>query len=509
MSANLPKSPRKHLPKCIQPDDKQWTAPLDASDLAVRLEMEGVTDGVARSDHGFDDAWQMAQALLRTLPPAERGKNTPPEPVTAWREYSKGAAFALPIALSGISMLLFRLSLWGGDLSSGEATAIGIATIISFIVTGGYVYSMSRRGLFYRNTGQPSRCADATWSSIGSAVRSLAVVAAAALAANAWFRWFPGPLIAVAVAFMLALGLLWLSTAVLYMLEQSLFVSICLVTGIGEVVLLRMCHVGLFAAQLSGILTAAFLAFGYSVWSLERKRVAKADCSLGSPARNLYDLAPDFTYGCLYYFFLFGDRLLAWTAHTGPDALIVQFRGDYELALDASLLAFILLSGWVQYSIRHFYYFAQSAEIKVRSQDAALFNRAAGAFYIKKILRFLPVAAATAAAVFYGSGWLAGLGGKEMRTVVACDVAGLALLIIGLWGAGLLFSLSRSADALKSIALATLANIAAGYVASRLGPYNYAVFGFLFGAFVFALSSTWHCLRMVRRLDYFYFAASS
>src|SRR4051794_26183526 len=127
------------LPQCLQPESGQWSAPLDARDLAVRLEMEGVTDGVAQVDYGFEDAWQMAITLLPSLPAAERGRNTPPKPVIAWREYAKGAAFAVPIAVSGLSMLLFRLSLWGGDLTSSEATAIGVATIVSFIVTGGYV----------------------------------------------------------------------------------------------------------------------------------------------------------------------------------------------------------------------------------------------------------------------------------------------------------------------------------------------------------------------------------
>jgi hypothetical protein len=498
------------LPNCLQPENDHWSAPLDARDLAVRLEMEGVTDGVARTDYGYDDAWQMAHALLPSLPPAERGRNTPPRTVVGWREYAKGAAFAVPIAVSGLSMLLFRMSLWGGDLTSSQATAIGVATIISFIVTGGYVYSMSSRGLFYKNTGQPSRCADATWASMGAGVRSLAVVAAVALTANSWFGWFPGPLIAMAVAFMLALGLLWLSTSILYMLEHSLFVSICVVTGIAEVLLLRKCwHVDLFTAQLSGILTAVFLAFVYSVWSLERNRVPNADCSLGSVAQNLHDSAPDFAYGCLYYFFLFCDRLLAWTGHTRPDALSIQFRGDYELALDAALFAFILLSGWVQYSIRDFFYFVESTGTQVGAGDAGRFNRAAGDFYRRKILRFLPFAAAVAAAVFYASGFFRDLGGREMRSVVACDVAGLVLLIVGLWNAGLLFSLSRSVDALKSIALASVADVTAGYIASRLGPYDHAVYGFLLGALVFALTSTWHCLRTFRRLDYFYFVASS
>jgi hypothetical protein len=498
------------LPKCLQPESSQWSAPLDARDLAVRLEMEGVTDGVAQIDYGFEDAWQMAITLLPSLPAAERGRNTPPRPVVAWREYAKGAAFAVPIAVSGISMLLFRLSLWGGDLTSSEATAIGVATIISFIVTGGYVYSMSRRGLFYKNTGQPSRCADATWESLGAAVRSLAAVAAVALAANAWFQWFPGPLIAIAVAFMLALGLLWLSTAILYMLEHSLFVSICVVTGIAEVLFLRMrLHVDLFTAQLSGILTAVFLAFAYSVWSLERARVPNADCSLGARAQNLYDLAPDFAYGCLYYFFLFGDRLLAWTAHTRPDALVIQFRGDYELALDAALFSFILLSGWVQYSMRHFFYFVQSTGIQIPASDASAFNRAAVAFYKRKILRFLPFAASIGAIVYYVSGLFPELAIRQMRSVIACDVAGLALLVVGLWNVGLLFSLSRSTDALKSIALASVVDIAAGYVASRLGPYDHAVYGFLLGALAFAISSTWHCLRTLRRLDHLYFVASS
>src|ERR1700686_309613 len=111
----------RSLPNCLQPENDHWSAPLDARDLAVRLEMEGVTDGVARTDYGYDDAWQMAHALLPSLPPAERGRNTPPRPVVAWREYAKGASFAVPIAVSGISMLLFRMSLWGGDLTSSQA----------------------------------------------------------------------------------------------------------------------------------------------------------------------------------------------------------------------------------------------------------------------------------------------------------------------------------------------------------------------------------------------------
>ena len=56
---------QSHLPTCLRPDlAKEWQEPLNVRDLATRLETEGVTDAVARSEFGYETAHSMAETLL-------------------------------------------------------------------------------------------------------------------------------------------------------------------------------------------------------------------------------------------------------------------------------------------------------------------------------------------------------------------------------------------------------------------------------------------------------------
>ena len=41
-----------------------------------------------------------------------------------------------------VILLLLKVSLWGGSLTADEAAALAIATIASFVVTGGFVQAI-------------------------------------------------------------------------------------------------------------------------------------------------------------------------------------------------------------------------------------------------------------------------------------------------------------------------------------------------------------------------------
>ena len=68
--------------------------------------------------------------------------------------FIRGAIFALPMAISVLSMLTLRFSLWSYEYLSVElATCIAIGTIFSFLTVGGFMQAIARRGFLYISQG--------------------------------------------------------------------------------------------------------------------------------------------------------------------------------------------------------------------------------------------------------------------------------------------------------------------------------------------------------------------
>ena len=489
-----------------------WRSPaLDVRDLVVRLETEGISDAVAQADYGFKDTWRMAEAVFLEpeVFPAE-GPAIQKQP-RAWVEYLKGASFALPLLFACLSMLFLKFSLWGGGVPSDLATAVGLGTVYSFIASGGFIQAMARRGLFYAGTGQYRMCAYSTWQWVRWGAGVMVLLGVAGIAVNAYFDWLPSPLDALAVAFYMSLSLFWLATGILYMLDQNLLVAAATAVGIGSVCLLHLLfQMDLLAAQALGICAAAVFAFSMAAALLRRKsRGDTGRARRPSFRRTFYFVAPYFGYGCLYYLFLFADRLLAWTAHTGNSPPGVQFRGDYETGLVVGLLAFIVLVGWVHSAVVCFYSRLKSAQKNFTIFRLAEFNSLLTGYYYKKAASFLPLAAAESAAV-YGVAYLLGLfADPVIHRAAIWSLAGFPFLVWGLWNVSLLFALSRPLPALAAIGCAFLADAGAGYALSRIGPYYFAVIGFTLGAVVFAGVSGYHTAKTFRRLDYYHFASAA
>jgi hypothetical protein len=327
--------------------------------------------------------------------------------------------------------------------------------------------------------------------------------------ASSYFGWLPAPLDAVALGFYFSLGLFWLATGILYMLGRNLAVAATTLIGLGVVALLyRAFRIDLLAAQLCGIFAAAGFAFAISLLFLNRNLNDKNEVVRRQSAGHvLYFLWPYFAYGCLYYVFLFCDRVLAWTARTESALLPLQFRGDYESALDVALFAFILQVGWVQSAARGFYRDLQVAQNLFEIDQVRCFNQRLRVVYWKKALAFMPLATVSSVVVYkiaMISGFLAG---PTAPRVAIWALLGYTFLVFGLWNVALLFSLSRPLLVLKSIVIACFTDIVSGYLFSRAGSYHHAIIGFTAAALIFAALSSYHLVRTFRRLDYYYFAS--
>ena len=501
-------------PNCLTiwlDEPEAWRTPLDARDLAVRLETDGVTDSVAQAEYSYGSTYQMATEWFPKMKELPETPAKPREETNPFREHLKGTGFTLPLALCCLVMLGFGFSLWGGDLEAEVAAAVAVGTISSFIVTGGIVQAMAWQGMFYLGSADARMGAISVlrWCVYG--VATLAATVVAGLVLNWQFAILPSQLAYLAAAFFVVLGLLWFATGILYMLDQHLLVTGAIGVGITMVVTLRL-GLGweLTNAQLSGIFAAAAFAALAGYRRLKRRYDEDSGRIQNRMlTRTLFFASPYLSYGILYYLLLFVDRIVALTAHTGTASMPLVFRGDYELPLDIALLGFILSAGWVHAST-HLFRAELLRQLPLCSTESPqVFNYRMSQFYFLRVITFLPGALAANLVIWFitrQSGVLSAPG-----SLWICGVALLAypFLTLGLWNVSVLFSLSLPGVVLSAAGAAVLLDTVSGYVLSRSLTYDYAVVGFLVGAVTFGLGTAVSTARRLKRLDYYYFASGA
>jgi hypothetical protein len=477
--------------------------------VVVRLETAGITDTVAQREYGYRNAWGLAEACFPWLRmfPASGQRDCGQSSLI---EYLKGLSFALPLGLCCLAMAIFRFSLWGGDVSPHLAVAAGLGTVSSFVTTGGVVQAMARRGLFFLSVRDAATSEVVCWKWIRLGATWLAICGLLLLLVPCrFYQWLPAPFDWIAFAFHLALGLLWLATGLLHLLERNLWSAVATVVGISSVILLhRTLQLPLVGAQITGIAVAAWFAFSASFVLLRARRRADGSQPRAlSPALDLYLTWPHFLFGTLYFLLIFADRLLAWTVPDIAAASPVQFRGDYETALDVALIAFVLQVGGVRASTLAFFRNIAQAQRQYGIGARTKFVHHMRKAYARSTARFVVFGTAVSAAV-YITVLHVGRPVPAWRGILLWALLGGSPLVIGLWNTSLLFRLSLPVDVVYAIAPAVAVDLLVGYLLTRLGSYQYAVVGFGAGAGCFAALTTRSLLKRLKSLDYYYFSSS-
>lgn len=500
-----------HLPSCLAPpvDGTGWAPPLDLQDVVIRLEAAGVTDRVAQREYGCSDLWALAgECLTAQELPAVR-KSLPRH--NAFFEYLQGVSFAIPLLLCCLSMWRFDFSLWGGDVTANMAGAVGLGTVSSFVVTGGFVQLIARRSLFYLGIQDPATAAALCRRWVAYAAASLAISGVVLIALARAYQWLPAPYDWAAVAFHFTLGLLWIATGMLQMLDRNLWSAAATACGILVVIALHLLGgLALIPAQLSGIIAAECVAYAACIVLIRaRSKTGNTVPRRPGVAVDLYHGWTFFLYGCLYYGLIFADRLLSWTVPDAGAPSAIQFRGDYETALDIALISFVVQVGLVPVLSAGFFRRLRVIEeqMPVHRRDDFLrqikrvYNRSSAWLALWALAIALSLCAITWHAPY--------LEGKLVYWTLAAAVAGNSLLVMALWNASLLFRLSRPVDVVSSIAAAVLSDLVIGYVASRLGSYHFSVFGFVSGSLIFWLLTHRRIRQTMRAIDYYHFAADA
>jgi hypothetical protein len=507
--------------------------PKDHWELAAQLEVMGIRDADARSDYGARDVFDLAARIYSDF---QNGRlrwvvePDDPEYVAPLRRFLKnyltGLTFSLPMALQAVTMLVWGYGVWGAidmDLRVGSAIALGF--IASYVVTGGFMQTIVRRGLFYLYQEEPWL---ARWTALRSWSLSLRVTLALllpALALNALFSILPWSIVLTASAYYVALSILWLNWALLYLVRKTwLFL---LTTAVALAVVLfaaKVLGASPIAANAVGLIVADALSFGLALWHLNNVNVGRASArpSVINPPRLtvlVYSTSKFFLYGLLYNTFLFADRVIAWTSSTGredfpPYGFWLNVR--YELGMDLALVVVMLLSGIVEHATQRFSEQLIPREKRVKSVDAARFVEMSRGEYRRRVVTLAGASLVAAAAAVVVNLTLrempslpihqALLAATTTRVFVVATIA-YVIFMFALQNILVLLTLSRVEPVVRAVAIALAANVAVGFVCSRAIHYSAAVFGLLTGALTLAFLTSRAIRAVLGELDYHYYAA--
>ena len=530
-SAVAPAEPGAH-PELVAFVLEQTRSPVDTWAVAATLESRGLRDVDARERYGKRDVFDLADEVYAACRLRLRREDVaavvedPPDLALRARRflrfYLRGMFFAAPMAIQIGSVLLLGFGLWSFlYFDERQATAVAIGTILSFVVTGGFVQAIGRLGLFYGEQESHVLAMRVCYRLIRIGLVFSGLVGLAWLLLTLVSPQFPLTFVLVALVYYMLLSALWLFMAVLYTLQLRLAIVASSVVGLVVIaaVLAVAPHIGIYVAHWIGMVASNALAWacGHRVFKRRAAGVAgeTALAKLPRDAILAYSVGPYFGYGVLYFGFLFVDRVIAWSA--GEQQFLVVFRTPYELGLDWALLSLILPVALLEYTINEFSALIIPMQKRFSALDLEAHNRWFQRFYRRQLALLAGFVALSVVLVFNGVLALRHFqGSSQVRDFFADPITyevyflgalGYALLVWGLMNGVFFFSLSRPFFVLRAIGAGLVAGIAVGFVLSRTIEYWLAAAGLVVGAAVFAAITARYAARVLRELDYYYYSA--
>ncbi|MCC2685185.1 MAG: hypothetical protein K0R75_2084 [Paenibacillaceae bacterium] len=439
------------------------------------------------------------------------------------RQFLRGVIFAIPMAISVASMLTLKYSLWSYENLSVElATSIAIGTILSFVTVGGFTQAIARRGFFYIIQGYYNMAKRVTFHFIGLGFLCCLVICAAIFLVNIVIHMFPYTMIAVILLYFFFLNSIWLSVTVMYILRKELLFTGLIILGIIIVfILFSLLNINIIVSQLislSLVSIASMLLVMYLFKKAELKEEKGLSPQLPKLSVTLFSILPYFTYGTLYFAFLFVDRIIAWSRNSDFMPYLIWFRGEYELGLDFALLVLILPMGISEVVLTKLMMDIEISQKAFWGDETKSMNRHYLSVYARRLGQSFLTALVSAGILCVFLRWLFDafptLSSKSLfessvtETVFYIALVAYVFVAVALMNAVILFSLSQPDFAIRAIWISLLVNVIAGFLLSRWIDYYCAVLGLLAGSIVLLVLTTKQVIRVLKHLDYYLYAAS-
>ncbi|WP_373230233.1 hypothetical protein [Cohnella sp.] len=511
---------------------KRSMVPEDRLEVAALLESMGWNDIRAAETFEVEDVFELAseiwerisQKVITTAFTANVKTSAAKLTMEMVKSFLRGLIFALPMAISVVSMLTLKFSLWSYENLSVElATCIAIGTILSFVVVGGYTQAIARRGFFYIFQGYYNMARKVTFSFIRYGYISCLAVSGLLYLFNLVFNIFPIDMFGYIVLYFFFLNSIWLSVTVMYILRKELAFTGLIIAGIGVVyVLFEVIHMDIIFAQLIAILFVSILGMGlvlYYFKAAEKKEEKGISPKMPRFSITVYSVMPYFTYGFLYFSFLYVDRIMAWSANDkGYMPYFIWFRGEYELGLDFALLALMIPLGVCEVIVNKLMMDVEASYKRFWGFEADKMNAQFVRIYHRLLLVISGISLASAFFIYMLISILnreyMGIAGKTLiataktEYVFICGLAAYVVLAVSLMNAVILFSLSQAKRVNRAIIPAFAINFIIGFLLSRWLDFTDAVLGLIVGCIVFLILSIQAVRQVFRKLDYYLYEIS-
>ncbi|MFQ5341360.1 MAG: hypothetical protein ACE5F6_07410 [Anaerolineae bacterium] len=437
--------------------------------------------------------------------------------------YFQGTLFALPMTGQIIAVLALRYSLWAFlEFTEERATVVAIGTIMSFVVTGGFVQAIGRKGMSYSEAGNHILAREVCYGLIKLGTGLVLGVGLAFYVLNLIIPFFTQEMIWISLMYYVLLSELWLFISILYVLTRRAAILLSTLAGVGIVhIVMTYTSWGIYAAHGLGLLGTNVIV-GICGYYLLKKAAHSVSGDLKDarlPAWSIlyYSLRLYFLYGMFYFGYLFLDRLVGWSASEQPLPYIIWFRTPYELGMDWALVSLVFSIAMLEYTINEFAARIIPTQKRFSAFDIDGHNRFFKRFYLRQLILLIVIAIISIIATYYAVTWLQHF--EEIKLVrdffkspitffvYWIGAVGYNLMVVGLFNGVFFFSLSRPVPVLRAIVLASVANAGLGYLLSRTIGYQYSAVGLVIGSLVFAVLATRSALRMMGELDYYYYSA--
>lgn len=522
---------RDKLRRLLDDVKARHVQPEDRYEIAALLESMGWNDERAARTFGVENVfelaallWDMSKSNVIFTPFAKVEKmGLRKTLITMVEHFLRGVIFALPMAVSVFAMITLRFSLWSyEDLAVDVATGIAIGTILSFVTMGGFAQAIARRGFFYMIQGYYKMARKVTFHFIMLGTLACLALSGLLLVTNVLIKLFPFDMIMIIILYYFFLNTIWLSVTVMYILRKEIVFTGLIIVGIFIVYLLfSRLHIPILLSQLSALLLVSLMAIGAALYFFkreEKKAERGMEPRLPKMSVTLYNVMPYFLYGLTYFAFLFVDRIIAWSVDTAFLPYFIWFRGDYELGLDFSLLVLIIPMGINEVVLSKLMLDIQASQKGYRGHEIKRMNRKyMTEYFIRAFLIFI-IALASAFFVYHFVAWVMDDFNPEMGAVIyknpvthfvfVCSLLAYVLLSVALMNAVTLFSLSQPGKVVQAIWPAFVVNITVGFVLSRWFEFHFAVIGLIAGSLVFLIASTYQVTGVLKKLDYYMYAAA-
>lgn len=513
----------------VEQVQKKTMNPIDKYEVAATLESMGWNDSTVNEEFGAEDIFDIAQAIWEVVqsqplvvPVIHTEKVDPLHYfIRVLRSFIRGTIFALPMAVSIVSMLTLRFSLWSYEyLSLEQATSISIGTILSFMVVGGFTQAIARRGFMYLGLGYYDMARQSVYYFIKIGYIFCILTAIFYFIFNFTFSIYPWSMAIITILYLLFLSGIWLSVTVLYILQKELIFTGLITGGIAIVyVLFQLLKINIIRSQLislSIIAVASILIAHYIFIKAERKMEKGIAPTLPRLSITFYTSLPFFAYGFLYFTLINVDRLIAWSTNNVYMPYFIWFRGEYELGLDFALIVLMLPMGLVEVVVNELMTNLVAHQKNFLAVDVANMNQMYVSFFKKRyviiaifssinaIILYLVIKALTAANIIH----LKVFEDPTTLFTFIWAVIAYSMLALALMNCLILFSLGQPTMVSYSILIALTVDIVVGFLLSRWIGYSWAVVGLFLGSLVFTVLTTRKALHVLENLDYYLYVAS-